>query len=92
MNLCDWKITFDPMELLSGKMDYDALMAEAIEQGEDIIQIENKKNRRVLDLGWYGTAFGIYLVDGDWDKPLKNERFESLKEAVGRFRQLAENV
>ncbi len=42
---------------------------------EDILQIEFP-NKVVVDLGWYGGDFAVYVIQaGDWGSPVKEYRF-----------------
>lgn len=85
----NWQINHDPLNLYNEEESFDRFAADAIEQDEDILQLENRMNGMVLDLGWYRDKFGIYLVNGDWEETLINERHLKLGDAMKRFHQIA---
>jgi hypothetical protein len=86
----DWNITFDPLFLATSTVDPESIEDQAKEQGEDIIQAERAGDKKViLDLGWYGDRYRVFLVENsDWTEPRKEFDSTTLKDALDIFRRL----
>jgi len=59
---------------------------------EDIMQIQHKATKLVIDLGWYGdfvSQVGIYTIvvikDFDWDNPIVSIDAETKDEIAGEL-------
>ena len=86
--LLDWKVKYDPLGLLSRRLDsYAHLHNEAVRYNEDTFQLEHCERKLLLDLGWYDDVFGLALVDPErgWEDPIIEEDFGSLDDAMVRF-------